>query len=393
MRDDDVPPPLSPDDYGEVIPFGAERQVRRSNAPDAASARPSSFTRIINPADWEGLPVPPREWIVPDLIPHKTVTLLYGDGAAGKSLLTMQLAAGRALAREWIGLLPEPGRTLILSAEDDADEMQRRLDDIRQFYRARMTDLADMRLIDLVGEDSVLGGLMKGRIEPTPMFRALDDLMADFQPSLTAIDVLADAFAGDENNRPQAREFVGLLKRLARKHGCAFLLLAHPSLTGMSTGTGMSGSTGWSNAVRSRLYFQTAKASDGSEPNKNLRTLEAKKANYSALGETITLEWKAGLFVPVHSPTGLDKLALEAKADDVFLMLLKRLNSQGRNVSAVKGTTFAPALFAGEPDSQGVSNKQFDAAMRRLLKSETIKVETFGPPSRSRTRLILVEPT
>lgn len=336
--------PVDQDYLDSLIDFGEPVDLTKREVEDV---RPPSFKRIINPADWEGLPVPPREWIVRDLIPHKTVTLLYGDGAADKSLLTMQLAAARALARDWIGLLPEPGRTLILSAEDDADEMQRRLDDIRQFYGAHMADFADVRLIDLVGEDSVLGGLMKGRIEPTPMYYALDALMADFQPSLAAIDVLADAFAGDENNRPQAREFVGLLKRLARKHDCAFLLLAHPSLTGMTTGTGMSGSTGWSNAVRSRLYFQTAKASDGSEPNKNLRTLEAKKANYSALGEIITLEWKNGLFVPVHGPAGLDKLAMEAKGDDAFLTLLRRLNSQARNVSAAKGPTFAPAISPG----------------------------------------------
>jgi len=38
-----------------------------------------------------------------------------------------------ALAREWIGLLPEPGRTLILSAEDDEAEMHRRIEDIRKF--------------------------------------------------------------------------------------------------------------------------------------------------------------------------------------------------------------------------------------------------------------------
>ena len=101
----------------------------------------------------EGVPVPPREWIVSDYIPHKTVTLLFGDGGTGKSLLALQLASARALAREWIGLLPEPGQTLVLSAEDDADELQRRLDDIRKFYNVRMADLADMRLIDLVGED------------------------------------------------------------------------------------------------------------------------------------------------------------------------------------------------------------------------------------------------
>jgi hypothetical protein len=83
--------------------------------PNGPDSRAPKFRRIINPAEWEGLPIPPREWIVPGYIPHKTVTLLSGDGSVGKSLLALQLAAGRALAREWIGLLPEPGRTLILS--------------------------------------------------------------------------------------------------------------------------------------------------------------------------------------------------------------------------------------------------------------------------------------
>jgi RecA-family ATPase len=223
------------------------------NGHDKAPAR---FGRVINPADWEGLPVPPREWIVIDYIPAKTVTLLGGDGATGKSLLALQLAIGRAIAREWIGLMPEPGRTLVLSAEDDCDEMQRRFEDIRKFYDARMADLADIRLIDLVGEDSILGALMKGQIEPTPMFHELDSFMADFRPGLVILDVLADMFSGEENNRPQSRQFIGLLKKLARKHDCTFLLLAHPSVNGINTGTGTSGSTGWNNAVRSRIYCQ-----------------------------------------------------------------------------------------------------------------------------------------
>jgi RecA-family ATPase len=159
-----------------------------------------------------------------------------------------------------------------------------------------MNDLADIRLVDLVGEDSVLGLLMKGQIEPTAMYHALDAFMAEFKPSLTILDVLADMFAGDENSRPQSRQFIGLLKKLARKHDCAFLLLSHPSLTGMNTGTGMSGSTGWNNAVRSRLYFQTAKTSDGTEPDKNLRTLEGMKSNYGQAGGKIQFEMGKGPF-------------------------------------------------------------------------------------------------
>jgi RecA-family ATPase len=380
--------PFDPRDYDYVPsgePINGEDRAWR-NGHDAKAA---AFRRIINPADWEGLPVPEREWIVPGYIPHKTVTLFYGDGGIGKSLLALQLCVAMAIGREWIGLLPELGRTLVLSAEDDAEEMQRRVEDIRRFYSVRMADLSDMRLIDLVGENSVLGHLMKGQIEPTEIYQALDAYMSEWKPRLTILDVLADMFAGDENNRPQARQFIGLLKRLALKHDCAFLLLAHPSVAGLNSGTGTSGSTGWNNSVRSRLYFQTAKAADGTEPNKNLRIFQGMKNNYGEIGGRIDLEWKNGLFVPVLGATGLDKMAADAKADDVFLALLKRFNAQGRNVSAQKGPTYAPAMFAAEPDNQGIKNKTFDAAMRRLLNTDRIKIETFGPPSKPRSKLVL----
>jgi len=205
-----------------------------------------------------------RKWIVPNYIPDETVTMLSGDGGIGKSLIAKQLAVARALSREWIGLMPEPGRTLMLSCEDDEDELLRRIDSIRKFHGAEWEDLDDFLPIDLVGEDSILGLLKQGIIEPTPMYRSLDVTMGDFKPGLTILDVLADLFCGDERVRTQARQFVNLLKALCRRHRQAILLLAHPSLTGMNSGTGTSGSTDWSNGVRSRLYFKP-KDGDGNE--------------------------------------------------------------------------------------------------------------------------------
>lgn len=119
--------------------------------------------------------------------------------------------------------------------------------------------------------------------------------------------------------------------------------------------------------------------------------LEGKKSNYGEAGGKITLEWKNGLFVPVQCESVLDKMAAEAKADDVFLTILKQVNAQGRNVSAAKGPTYAPAVFAAEPNNQDIKYKNiiFDSAMRRLLKAGRIRIETSGPPSRRRSALIL----
>jgi RecA-family ATPase len=129
------PPLVSADDF--------EREVASELAP--------KFKRVINPAEWEGNSSPARKWIIHDVIPDETVSLFFGDGATGKSLLALQLAAARSIGTEWLGLSPRAGRTLVLSAEDESEEMRRRLDDIRKSYDAAWTDLSDVRLVDLVG--------------------------------------------------------------------------------------------------------------------------------------------------------------------------------------------------------------------------------------------------
>ena len=328
----DTGPRWEPTEVAEEPPpmWGDEPPTSADQAPTGEVPK----LKTINPADWEGKPTPERRWIIPDVIPDEAATLLYGDGGLGKSMIALQLAAARSIAgpmTDWLGFLPEPGRTLMLSAEDDADEMQRRLDDCRIHYGATWAELKDVRLADLVGEDSILGELMKGRIIPTRMYHALDAYMTEFAPGLVTLDVLAEMFAGDENNRPQVSQFIGLLKRLAKKHRCAILLLAHPSRAGMNSGTGDSGSTGWNGAVRSRLYFHRVTDKDGKQTNKNLRTFAVKKSNYGPSDLTVTVEWKRGVFVLAEGQKagGLNKMAREAKADETFLDLLPRSSAKG----------------------------------------------------------------
>ena len=43
--------------------------------------------------EWDGKPIPPREWLVDGLVPSRTVTNLSGDGGTGKTFVTMQLLA------------------------------------------------------------------------------------------------------------------------------------------------------------------------------------------------------------------------------------------------------------------------------------------------------------
>src|SRR5262249_35295903 len=123
------------------------------------------------------------------------------------------------------------------------------------------------------------------------------------------------------------------------------------------------------------------------EPNKNLRTLEGMKSNYGEVGGKIDLLWQDGVFRPINGLSGLDKLAAEQKANDVFLALLGKFEREARTVSPNPGSNYAPAIFSKHSDAMGLSKEKLRAAMDRLLAEGKIKVKTFGPPSRERTRL------
>src|SRR5690606_36484148 len=118
---------------------------------------------------------------------------------------------------------------------------------------------------------------------------------------------------GNENDRAQARQFIGMLHGLAIRHDCAVVLLAHPSLSGIQNGTGMSGSTGWHTSVRSRLYLERVYQGDD-EPYPDDPLLRTMKANYGPTGAEIALTWRNGVFVADEPETGLDRSARHSRA-------------------------------------------------------------------------------
>lgn len=337
--------------------------------------------------------VPPREWGVLDLFPRRNVALLSGEGAAGKTLLLLQLGVAHALGRDWIGTLPESGSVLYFGAEDEGDEIHRRLSDILKHYGADFPDLqGKVYLLTFAGEDAVLGHVdHTGLVKPTPLFERLMKAATEIRPILIGIDTSADVFAGNENDRAQVRQFVGLLRRMAMQANGYIVVNSHPSLTGISSGTGLSGSTGWHNSVRARAYLTTAKTDKDEEPDPNLRMLEFKKSNYGPVGKSIALRWQNGVYVPVAGIGSLDKLAAEQSADRLFLTLLDRFNDQGRNVSEKAASkNYAPTAFGQEADARKCAIKKvdFEGALRRLFAADKIFVQPYGPPSKGTTRLV-----
>jgi len=349
--------------------------------------RQSQFFRA---SDLDGIDIPPREWLVKGLVPMNTVSSLYGDGGTGKSLVALQLAVAVASDTKWLRQDVRQGNALFISAEDDADELHRRMANVAGSLGLGLADLSNLHMRSLAGEDALLAKLQKdGSQEPTALFAEIDRYTEETSPTVMILDTLADLFPGNENDRTQARQFIGLLRGLAIRHRCSVLLLAHPSLSGMNSGTGSGGNTAWNNSVRSRLYLERVTIKDQNltiEPDPDARTLGTKKANYGRAGGEIAMKWQAGVFVAQEQPTGLDAVAASLKAERVFMILLRTFTEQGRSVNEKTASTYAPKVFADHPDSQGISKRLFKQAMEILLKDGKIKIVEEGPPSKLRTR-------
>lgn len=373
MKDHTDLPLESSDDWGNVLSLGE--------------------TRFFRATEFEGAPVPERDWVVDGLIPAKTVTILNGDGGTGKSLIALQLAAAAALGTAWMGRVVDSGPVLFLSAEDDREELHRRIDGVRQSEGVEWSELSNLLLSSLAGEDAILAAFDRnsGLLRPTVLYAEISDWIARKKPRLVVLDTAADLYGGNENDRAQVRHFIGMLRGLAIKHDTAVLLLAHPSLSGMSSGSGSSGSTAWSNSVRSRLYLSRV-INDGYEGDANARILQTKKSNYGPTGEQINLRWADGVFEPVIDALGpLERMAATARAERVFLRLLGEITEQGRYVSAQPGPTYAPTVFEKNPSAEGVSKRAFCAAMEKLFSAQKIRVAHHGKGTKQRSHIEVIE--
>jgi hypothetical protein len=96
------------------------------------------------------------------------------------------------------------------------------------------------------------------------------------------------------------------------------------------------------------------------------------------------------VYVPEPGFGSLEKAAADAKAENLFLDLLARFNTQGRNVNDKTGPTYAPTLFAHESEAKGarIGKQAFANAMRRLFANNRIHLEPYGKPSRQFNRLV-----
>jgi RecA-family ATPase len=361
-------------DVGQMIAGGRAKW----NKPDIARAievtdseqRPT----VIDPRTWSGKPLPQRKWLVENWVPMNYVTALFGDGGLGKTLLAQQLLTSVATGQPWLGQPVRQLRAFGLLCEDHEDDLHINQDRIDAAYGIDYQDLGDLRFWPSVGFDNLLmtfDGQATGKGQLTQFFDALLGSVIEFGARFVVLDTAADLFGGNENIRSQVRQFItNACGRIAREIDGAVLLCAHPSLSGMASGSGSSGSTAWNNTVRSRLYLTQAAADNGEEADPDARVLTRKKSNYARAGETLALRWTEGVMMPSDADADNDDATTRS-------LVLEEIDRAWRDGQPYSDAPQARSRFilTRLPARTGLSRGAVERAYLALLDSGHIRLE------------------
>jgi RecA-family ATPase len=383
------------DKLAEVC-FDAPLWVPSTTAPAAtatpavtATAAPLPPLRWIDMSNWDNEPVPEREWAIPNRVPLKQAGLFSGEGGTGKSIIELTKNVAHVTGSDWLGSMPERGPAIYVGAEDDEKELHIRLAVIAKHFGVTFEELiaGGLHVLCLLGQDATLCAATgkSGKLEVTGLYRQLYEAAGDIKPKNISIDTLSRAFAGSEIDRVQVYAFAMHIQALAMVAGGSVTVLSHPSLQGIASGSGISGSTAWHGAFRFRQYLKGIRPDDGEQPDNDLRELQFKKNQYGPTGETVVVRYEGGLFLPVNGMTTLERAAQDQGDEELFLSTLDRFDEQGRHVSdRVNANNYAPAVFSKE---SGVTKARLADAMQRLFTANKIRIATYGKPSNPHYKL------
>lgn len=195
---------------------------------------------LLFPFPIDGDAIPRRQWIVPGLLLRRNVTILVAPPGSGKSLLTLQMGLMMGSGMTWGGWRPRaPVKSLIINAEDDNDEMRRRL-----FAACEEMGITEPGMLrDRVAIAEAPGDIIIAKADArsktvvrTPMVERLVQTVIDNGFDVLVVDPFAETFEGDENSNSELKWAAVLWREIARRTNAAVMLVHHTRKFGAEAG-------------------------------------------------------------------------------------------------------------------------------------------------------------
>lgn len=366
-------------------PYLSDEELSNLGDQIASIGEIDAHSRMFTPILWEGDP-PPREWIVDGYIPKGCVTGLFGPGGVGKSLLLQQLCTSLGVELHFLGLPTVKQTVLAYFCEDDKNELWRRQVAINKAMGVDMSELGSVFMQARPGLPNLMMTYDRGVGSETEFFEQVERDIGMFKATVVLLDNSAQLFGGNENDRREVTQFVNALHKIVNIHNVTIVLLGHPPKPSVNGQAEYSGSTAWDACFRSRLFFGRSEDDKDDEEHKEDRILRKSKANYSSIGDTITVEWKDGVFWQKNRITdAVDRIRLNNKqkeTKEAFLQMLDILTVQNREVNHHPNSpNFAPKVMASMSiaHDKKIKRKTLETIMNVLINENIILVnENIG---------------
>jgi AAA domain len=167
---------------------------------------------------------PPRGWLLGNIFARKFMSSLLADGGTGKTALRyaqlLSLAIGRSLTGDHVF---QRCRVLIVSLEDDVDELRRRILALMIHYKIERSELKGWLFLSARGAAG--GKLMVvdeyGRYIRGALGRHLEDVIVAWKIDIASIDPFVKSHSVEENANSEIDDVVQVLTDLATKHNIA----------------------------------------------------------------------------------------------------------------------------------------------------------------------------
>ncbi len=253
-------------------------------------------------------PPAPRQWLLerPDeetngatrkgVLAMGKTGLLISPGGVGKTLVLVQLALAVATGRTWLEhfITSTPGRVLIALAEEDVEEIRRRVYSVARAMR--LTDeqrqLAAQNIVSmaLAGTNVALVESQGGRTTETTMLHELRKKLDASEWRLVILDPLSRFAGGDtEKDNAAATRFIEAAESLCKAPGSPAVLIAHhtakpfrgPGRPASASANDARGASALKDGVR---WVANLEALDGGDAR-----LTVTKSNYGPAGSPIHL--------------------------------------------------------------------------------------------------------
>jgi hypothetical protein len=173
---------------------------------------------------------PPRGWLLGNVFARNFISSLFAEGGTGKTALRyaqlLSLATDNSLTGEHVF---QRCRVLVVSLEDDANELRRRILAAMLHHRIDRSELRGWLFLAAPG--AAAGKLMqldnKGRIQRGSLADALESVVVNRRIDIVNLDPFVKAHSVDENSNSAIDDVAQVLSDLAAKHDIAIDIPHH----------------------------------------------------------------------------------------------------------------------------------------------------------------------